>query len=253
MGHRYYSPGTGRFLTRDPKGYGGGVNLYGFTGNNPVNQQDPDGTDYGDYLLGIGDSLNPVNIAKGTVALGRYLVSGHASASALGHAFIQSINPTDPDIDDREMGRRAANLVGVVVAASKTAGAVASRIGTAGEASHALSTSAIPDSYINKEYTVDMRAAPASSGINAAGYPRNGPWFWRQMLANHPELFDTTNATRIRAGRSPIVNRGWIAKNPNHAGLLDQRLIHHHIDQGPIATPLPESIHKAWHGILHPN
>jgi len=29
MGHRYYSPGTGRFLTRDPKGYGGGINLYG--------------------------------------------------------------------------------------------------------------------------------------------------------------------------------------------------------------------------------
>jgi len=37
MGHRYYDAGTGRFLTRDPKGYGGGINLYGFTGNNPVN------------------------------------------------------------------------------------------------------------------------------------------------------------------------------------------------------------------------
>ncbi len=43
MGHRYYSPGTGRFLTRDPKGYGGGINLYGFTGNNPVNENDPSG------------------------------------------------------------------------------------------------------------------------------------------------------------------------------------------------------------------
>ena len=44
MGHRYYDAGTGRFLTRDPKGYGGGINLYGFTGNNPVNEMDPDGT-----------------------------------------------------------------------------------------------------------------------------------------------------------------------------------------------------------------
>jgi len=43
MGHRYYSPGTGRFLTRDPKGYGGGINLYGFTGNNPVNESDAEG------------------------------------------------------------------------------------------------------------------------------------------------------------------------------------------------------------------
>ncbi len=44
MGHRYYDAETGRFLTRDPKGYGGGINLYGFTGNNPVNESDPDGT-----------------------------------------------------------------------------------------------------------------------------------------------------------------------------------------------------------------
>ncbi len=44
MGHRYYDAGTGRFLTRDPIGYQGGINLYGFTGNNPVNESDPNGT-----------------------------------------------------------------------------------------------------------------------------------------------------------------------------------------------------------------
>ena len=42
--HRFYDPSTGRFLTRDPIGYGGGINLYGYTGNNPVNREDPDGT-----------------------------------------------------------------------------------------------------------------------------------------------------------------------------------------------------------------
>jgi RHS repeat-associated protein len=36
MGHRYYDPGTGRFLTRDPAGYGGGMNLYGYADGNPV-------------------------------------------------------------------------------------------------------------------------------------------------------------------------------------------------------------------------
>jgi RHS repeat-associated protein len=43
--HRYYDPGTGRFVTRDPSGYGGGVNLYGFAGDNPVNESDPSGFD----------------------------------------------------------------------------------------------------------------------------------------------------------------------------------------------------------------
>jgi hypothetical protein len=32
-------------VTRDPSGYGGGVNLYGFAGDNPVNEMDPSGLD----------------------------------------------------------------------------------------------------------------------------------------------------------------------------------------------------------------
>ncbi len=58
MGHRYYDPGTGRFLTRDPIGYGGGMNLYGFADDNPVNESDPNGTDVGSP--GFFESLIPV-------------------------------------------------------------------------------------------------------------------------------------------------------------------------------------------------
>jgi len=45
LGHRYYDPYAGRFVTRDPIGYKGGINLYGFAGNNPVNESDPNGFD----------------------------------------------------------------------------------------------------------------------------------------------------------------------------------------------------------------
>ena len=44
LGHRFYDMQFGQFMTRDPMGYEGGVNLYGYTGNNPVNESDPDGT-----------------------------------------------------------------------------------------------------------------------------------------------------------------------------------------------------------------
>ncbi len=41
--HRFYDPNNGRWLTRDPMGYDGGINLYGYVGNNPGNRVDPSG------------------------------------------------------------------------------------------------------------------------------------------------------------------------------------------------------------------
>ena len=40
---RYYSPSTGRFISRDPINIAGGINLYGYCRNNPVNDVDPSG------------------------------------------------------------------------------------------------------------------------------------------------------------------------------------------------------------------
>jgi len=36
-GSRYYSPSLGRFINRDPIEEAGGLNLYGFCGNDGVN------------------------------------------------------------------------------------------------------------------------------------------------------------------------------------------------------------------------
>ncbi|MCW8129163.1 MAG: RHS repeat-associated core domain-containing protein [Planctomycetota bacterium] len=41
--NRYYSPTTGRFISADPIGYEGGLNLYNYCGGDPVNYGDPMG------------------------------------------------------------------------------------------------------------------------------------------------------------------------------------------------------------------
>jgi len=45
--HRYYDPSTGRYLTPDPIGQLGGINLFAYTFNNPINGTDPEGKSIG--------------------------------------------------------------------------------------------------------------------------------------------------------------------------------------------------------------
>ena len=42
--HRYYDPAHGRWLTRDPIGYAGGINVYSYCEDEPVGLIDPTGT-----------------------------------------------------------------------------------------------------------------------------------------------------------------------------------------------------------------
>jgi len=52
---RYYDSSTGRFLTQDPIGYGGGINLYAYVANDPENSVDPDGLSKKDKWYGYND------------------------------------------------------------------------------------------------------------------------------------------------------------------------------------------------------
>ncbi|WP_199118231.1 RHS repeat-associated core domain-containing protein [Pedobacter sp. ASV28] len=111
----------------------------------------------------------------------------------------------------------------------------------------------VPESYMNPKLKLNMTNAPAGSRTNAAGFARNAPWFWRQMLKDHPDMFNPENVRKIKSGRSPIINEQWIKYNPTQKSFIGETLIHHHIDQGEFATPLPKSVHEKWFKELHFN
>jgi len=64
--HRYYDPATGRYMTPDPIGLAGGVNLYAYVQNNPVNFVDPLGLYWfrqswqTDFVVGRESENSPV-------------------------------------------------------------------------------------------------------------------------------------------------------------------------------------------------
>jgi RHS repeat-associated protein len=53
--HRYYDPKTGRYFTPDPIRLDGGINLYAYVDNNPINLIDPLGLWGEDVHSGIGN------------------------------------------------------------------------------------------------------------------------------------------------------------------------------------------------------
>jgi len=70
---RYLDPTLGRFVSEDPIGLSGGINLYAFVGNDPVNGWDPSGTKCKDWSLRqekFFDKLQHFVLGWGFVSIG---------------------------------------------------------------------------------------------------------------------------------------------------------------------------------------
>ncbi|WP_146581378.1 hypothetical protein [Neorhodopirellula pilleata] len=42
-----------------------------------------------------------------------------------------------------------------------------------------------------------------------------------------------------------------MAHNPSHRSFSWNTLDHHHLNHGPIAVPLPQTVHQKWTSALH--
>lgn len=86
------------------------------------------------------------------------------------------------------------------------------------------------------------------------GGVRNSKQFWVDWKNNYGDTLSPQNILRIEAKQSPVVDQHWVEKFPEHQSLLDETIIHHHLDYGKNAIPLPSSVRSkqpGW-GIWHP-
>ena len=80
---RYYSPAIGRFLSRDPIAFAGGINVYGYCGGDPVNYADPSGLSGESLLLGAEAATEVVAPYAAQTATATATV-GETAAATLG-------------------------------------------------------------------------------------------------------------------------------------------------------------------------
>jgi hypothetical protein len=94
-----------------------------------------------------------------------------------------------------------------------------------------------------------------ATGVRTAnGGIRNANAFWGEWAGRYGDTLSDSNRAIIAKGRAPIVDDQWIQHFPEHADYRGELLIHHHLDKGRMAIPLPESVHKLTPGyrIWHP-
>ena len=101
------------------------------------------------------------------------------------------------------------------------------------------------------QWSIDTRTF--SNGVETAnGGLRNNMDFWQQWAAKNPDSLSQSNLYRINElGLSPKIDDTWIRYFPEHRNHLKEIIIHHHVDQGPYAIPIPSSTHIGPGGVWH--
>ena len=113
---RYYHPEYGRFISRDPIGYDGGMNLYCYAAGRPTGGLDPDGLEIELYIKRTKEAGGVIDVMGGhtiifVVGNGRYAEfngggGSSGTRSSEGKSFVRGakgerLSPSDfPDLRD---------------------------------------------------------------------------------------------------------------------------------------------------------
>src|SRR5690606_9723955 len=129
--NRWYDPATGRFLSQDPIGLAGGVNLYAYAGNNPTTFSDPFGLcppcspeEQAEIFQGVAERVEPLNRVVPAIALGEAVIIAPmavgmgggmaAGVTQIGTALASSTNSL---LQSGGLATRVAGAVGGTVSA----------------------------------------------------------------------------------------------------------------------------------------
>jgi HNH/Endo VII superfamily nuclease toxin with a HHH motif len=112
--------------------------------------------------------------------------------------------------------------------------------------------SVLPESYVPIGRVINTSGFNITGRTNSAGFPRETAQYWREYARQFPEDLSPANRESAAAGRAPVIDAAWIVRHPEHARFTGEILIHHHLNQGPYAVPIPQSIHQSWFSTWHP-
>jgi hypothetical protein len=106
-GYRYYDPATGRWPSRDPIEERGGINLYGFVGNSPLNRWDYLGLEdccdektIGEGEKELNDRYKNIEKANQDSGVPRFGGPNSANSCIMVNSDVLSNLPTNPDAQD---------------------------------------------------------------------------------------------------------------------------------------------------------
>jgi len=104
------------------------------------------------------------------------------------------------------------------------------------------------------KYSVDTHTFTTGE-LTSGGGIRNAQEFWQQWRDLQPESLSANNKYLIenfeKFKTSPRIDETWIKVFPEHAAFKGETILHHHVDFGRYAIPVPQSTHVGSGGVWH--